>query len=194
MRAPLQRSYAAGRLVLARSLLSSSRAALRTLSCVMKPVDVTTLIDIARPREVVAAYVADPDHTPDWYANIERVNWQTEKPLTTGPCLCGSFPRTNPLLHIRSDRLRAGRAACHGYGRGSLPNGDDLYLDRPSGRSYADDPTEPRSAIGLCRAYRTSHGGGHETSQSKGFGRAQGTARTPIMLLITVGQFSVPHQ
>jgi uncharacterized protein YndB with AHSA1/START domain len=38
----------------------------------MKPVDVTTLIDIARPREVVAAYVADPDHTPDWYANIER--------------------------------------------------------------------------------------------------------------------------
>jgi uncharacterized protein YndB with AHSA1/START domain len=50
----------------------------------MKPVDVTTLIDIARPREVVAAYVADPDHTPDWYANIERVTWQTEKPMTTG--------------------------------------------------------------------------------------------------------------
>jgi uncharacterized membrane protein len=84
MQAPLQRSYAAGRLVLARSLLSSSRAVLRTLSCVMKPVDVTTLIDIGRPREVVAAYVADPDHTPDWYANIERVTWQTEKPLTTG--------------------------------------------------------------------------------------------------------------
>jgi hypothetical protein len=50
----------------------------------MKPVDVTTLIDIARPREVVASYVADPDHSPDWYANIERVTWQTEKPLTTG--------------------------------------------------------------------------------------------------------------
>jgi uncharacterized membrane protein len=50
----------------------------------MKPVDVTTAIEIARPRDVVAAYVADPDHAPDWYANIQRVTWQTEKPLTTG--------------------------------------------------------------------------------------------------------------
>jgi uncharacterized membrane protein len=50
----------------------------------MKPVDVTTAIEIARPRDLVAAYVADPDHAPDWYANIQRVTWQTEKPLTTG--------------------------------------------------------------------------------------------------------------
>jgi uncharacterized membrane protein len=50
----------------------------------MKPVDATTAIEIARPRDVVAAYVADPDHAPDWYANIQRVTWQTEKPLTTG--------------------------------------------------------------------------------------------------------------
>jgi uncharacterized membrane protein len=50
----------------------------------MKPVDVTTAIDIARPRQVVAGYVADPDHVPDWYANIDRVTWETEKPLTIG--------------------------------------------------------------------------------------------------------------
>jgi uncharacterized protein YndB with AHSA1/START domain len=50
----------------------------------MKPVDVSTVIDIARPRDVVAAYVSDPDHAPSWYANIERVTWQTGKPLTTG--------------------------------------------------------------------------------------------------------------
>jgi hypothetical protein len=50
----------------------------------MKPVDVVTMIDIARPRDVVAAYAADPDHAPAWYANIECVAWQTEKPLTTG--------------------------------------------------------------------------------------------------------------
>jgi hypothetical protein len=50
----------------------------------MKPVDVTTAIDIARPRQVVAAYAADPDHAPDWYANIERVTWQTERPLKIG--------------------------------------------------------------------------------------------------------------
>ena len=50
----------------------------------MRPVDVTTAIEIARPRDVVAPYVADPDHAPDWYANIQRVTWETEKPLTEG--------------------------------------------------------------------------------------------------------------
>jgi uncharacterized membrane protein len=50
----------------------------------MKPVDITTAIDIGRPRQVVAGYVSDPDHAPDWYANIHRVTWETEKPLTIG--------------------------------------------------------------------------------------------------------------
>ena len=50
----------------------------------MRPVDVSTMIDISRPRHEVAAYVADPNRAPDWYANIERVTWQTDKPLTTG--------------------------------------------------------------------------------------------------------------
>jgi uncharacterized membrane protein len=50
----------------------------------MKPVDVTTAIDIARPRQVVAGYAAEPEHAPDWYANINRVTWQTEKPLRVG--------------------------------------------------------------------------------------------------------------
>jgi uncharacterized protein YndB with AHSA1/START domain len=50
----------------------------------MRTVDVTTSIEIARPRQVVAAYAADPDHVRDWYANIERVTWETEKPLGIG--------------------------------------------------------------------------------------------------------------
>jgi hypothetical protein len=33
---------------------------------------------------VVAAYAADPDHVRDWYANIDRVTWETEKPLRIG--------------------------------------------------------------------------------------------------------------
>ena len=63
----------------------------------MKPVDVTTAIEIALPRDVVAAYVADPDHAPDWYANIQRVTWETEKPLTKGTrlaCLARFLGRT----------------------------------------------------------------------------------------------------
>jgi uncharacterized protein YndB with AHSA1/START domain len=50
----------------------------------MRTVDVTTAIEIARPRQVVAAYAADPDHVRDWYANIDHVTWQTEKPLSIG--------------------------------------------------------------------------------------------------------------
>ena len=50
----------------------------------MRTVDVTTAIEIARPRQVVAAYAADPDHVRDWYANIDRVTWKTEKPLGIG--------------------------------------------------------------------------------------------------------------
>jgi uncharacterized protein YndB with AHSA1/START domain len=50
----------------------------------MRTVDVTTSIEIARPRQVVAAYAADPDHVRDWYANIDRVTWETERPLSIG--------------------------------------------------------------------------------------------------------------
>jgi uncharacterized membrane protein len=47
-------------------------------------VDVRTEVEIARPREVVAAFAADPDNAPAWYKNIERVEWQTPPPLAIG--------------------------------------------------------------------------------------------------------------
>ena len=47
-------------------------------------VDVCTEIDIARQPADVAAYTADPDRAPDWYANIESVTWRTEPRLQVG--------------------------------------------------------------------------------------------------------------
>ena len=47
-------------------------------------VDVVCELEIPAPREAVAAYAADPDHTTSWYANIKAVEWQTPRPLAVG--------------------------------------------------------------------------------------------------------------
>jgi uncharacterized membrane protein len=47
-------------------------------------VDVTTHIVIARPREQVAAYAADPQNATAWYRNIDAVEWRTAPPVREG--------------------------------------------------------------------------------------------------------------
>jgi uncharacterized protein YndB with AHSA1/START domain len=47
-------------------------------------VDVETEIVIARPREEVAAFAADPDNATAWYENIKQVAWRTPPPLVVG--------------------------------------------------------------------------------------------------------------
>jgi uncharacterized protein YndB with AHSA1/START domain len=47
-------------------------------------VDVTTEIVIDRPVDAVAAYAADPSNAPEWYANIDTVEWRTAPPATVG--------------------------------------------------------------------------------------------------------------
>ena len=47
-------------------------------------VDVTTELDIDRPFADVAAYAADPDNAPEWYANIESVEWKSDPPVAVG--------------------------------------------------------------------------------------------------------------
>ena len=47
-------------------------------------VDVQTEIVIDRPVDEVVAYAADPSNAPEWYANIESVDWQTSPPAAVG--------------------------------------------------------------------------------------------------------------
>ena len=47
-------------------------------------VDVLTETVIERPVEVVAEYAGDPSNAPEWYSNIESVEWKTERPTQVG--------------------------------------------------------------------------------------------------------------
>ncbi len=48
------------------------------------PVDVTSTIEIDRPRGDVAAYACDPDNATAWYQNITAVQWRSDPPLAVG--------------------------------------------------------------------------------------------------------------
>jgi uncharacterized protein YndB with AHSA1/START domain len=47
-------------------------------------VDVLTETTIRVPVEAVAAYTADPSNAPEWYVNIESVEWETPPPASVG--------------------------------------------------------------------------------------------------------------
>ena len=47
-------------------------------------VDVLTEIEIARPRQEVAAFAGDPSNATRWYRNIRSVTWETTPPLAMG--------------------------------------------------------------------------------------------------------------
>jgi uncharacterized membrane protein len=47
-------------------------------------VDVATQIVIACPVDVVAAYATDPSKAPEWYVNIDSVEWTTPPPAQIG--------------------------------------------------------------------------------------------------------------
>jgi uncharacterized membrane protein len=49
-----------------------------------QPVDVHSETVIRRPRDEVAGYAGDPANAPEWYANIDSVEWRTPPPLGIG--------------------------------------------------------------------------------------------------------------
>lgn len=49
-----------------------------------KTVDVNTEIKINCPLSKVAAYAFNPANAPEWYVNINAIEWKSEKPLQVG--------------------------------------------------------------------------------------------------------------
>ena len=86
--------------------------------------------------------MSDPDHVPDWYANIHRVTWETEKPLSIGTRLAfvaRFLGRTLTYTYEVTDFV-PGERLVMATAEGSLPDKDDVYLDRPSWSAHAHDP------------------------------------------------------
>jgi hypothetical protein len=48
------------------------------------PVDVQSEVEIACPRDAIAAFACDPDNATAWYQNIKAVAWKTPKPVAVG--------------------------------------------------------------------------------------------------------------
>lgn len=51
---------------------------------VARDVDVLTETVIRRPPAEVVAFAGDPGNAPDWYVNIDSVQWRTPPPLGVG--------------------------------------------------------------------------------------------------------------
>ena len=50
-------------------------------------VDVLTETVIRRPVAEVAAFAGDPGNAPEWYVNIDSVQWRTPPPVAVGSCV-----------------------------------------------------------------------------------------------------------
>lgn len=60
--------------------------------------DVTTETIIARPRDEVAEFAAQPGNAPAWYVDIESVEWMSEPQLQAGA-------RVSFVAHFMGKRL-----------------------------------------------------------------------------------------
>src|SRR4051812_21783975 len=77
-------------------------------------VDVVTTVDIRVPLPAVAAFAADPNNVPRWYANIDSIRWRTGSEPVVGARIDfeATFLRrrlvyTYEILeHVPGDRLR----------------------------------------------------------------------------------------
>jgi uncharacterized membrane protein len=101
-------------------------------------VDVVTQTEIARPRDEVAAFAADPSNAPAWYKNIESVEWETAPPVAAGS-------------RVRFVARFLGRTLSYTYEIRELVPGERLVMSTSEGPFPMETTYEWESAPGGTR-------------------------------------------
>ncbi len=128
-------------------------------------VDVVTRIDIARRRDEVAAFAADPSNATAWYKNIKAVEWETPPPLAVGSKLRFRARFLGRTLEYTYEvhEIDPGNRFVMTTAQGPFPM-ETTYSWRRGARDDKDDPPQSRRAVRL----RCSHDAGHDARNAPG--------------------------
>ena len=97
-------------------------------------VDVQTEIVIERPIDAVASYAADPSNAPEWYANIDSVEWKTAPPIAVGSAVEFVARFLGRKLNDRANAIVQNRPSIAAIARVKGREAPDLLL-----RALGDD-------------------------------------------------------
>jgi hypothetical protein len=122
-------------------------------------IDVTTDIDIERPRADVAAFAADPDNATAWYENIKAASWETPPPLQVGS-------------RVAFEARFLGRRLAYTYQMRAFEPGERLVMS-------TDDGPFPMETTYTWSD--TPSGGTHMTLRNRGRPAGFGSLAAPLM-------------
>ena len=132
-------------------------------------VDILSEIEIGSAVASVAEYACDPSNAPEWYANIESVEWKTPPPLGLGSRIAfvarflgRQLSYTYEIVDFVPGERLVMRTA-----EGPFPMETTLHLGSWGSGHYPDDATKSGRADGLLEALIAVHGHGHASSEPK---------------------------
>ena len=146
-------------------------------------VDVVTQIVIACPVDVVSAYAADPSNAPDWYVNIDSVEWKTPPPMQIGSqveFVARFLGRTLRYTYEFAELVPGARVVMRH--QGPFPMETTYTWEPVADDVNADDVAQPRSTGRVLQADRTDHEAGDASRQPQGPHQPQGDPRVSTRL------------